>query len=1111
MTALFRYSVLFLVFVTCSCALAQQQNSLLTIKSDSANIITESLAIDIHIIGNTATTTVSMTFYNPLDRILEGELNFPLGEGQQVFRFAMDVNGKLREGSMVDKDKGRKTFERIVRQGIDPGLLEMTTGNNYKCRVYPIPASGRKSIVLAYEEELASMKTVYHLAMKYGEVKNFSLNIRVDNPNAPPKIIDNELSNFQFSKWTNAYIASHTSHDFCACRVLSIALPLEKQELIYHEPITKDSAYFSLIVFPAILRDIKRKPERIALFWDVSGSGAGKDLKKELALLESYFTYLRSATVTLVTFSNTVHSTKAFHISNGDWNALKETLSETIFDGGTQGASINFQSISADEALLFTDGMFNFGKSLSSLSKYPVYVINTNSVADHLKLRTVSEQSGGAYINLNSRSVAEGVDALKANAFRFISASYESNITQVFPAAPADVTGSFSLSGKINGQGVITLNFGSGGKITYRKAISLGGSSVTTAGLGRIWARKKIEHLSRYGDTSRSQIVALATAHNIVTPYTSLIVLDRIEDYVQYEIEPPAEMLKEYRKLIVEKTKRPTHDDDEIIDLAIGDFKEHIAWWKKAFTISRPKDSKVVQRGATRRNVIPEGTVTIVGNEKHVVGYILDGNGDPIPGANVLIKGTNRGTTTDGNGQYSITMPPDGVLVVSFIGYNSYEINPAPGRANIQLTEDVSSLSEVVVVGYANAASVSYSMEKKVEGVAVEGPAYDASSAPASVVGAKPLYVIDGVVSTPEEAAKLEGQVANVAALRSSDASSMYGSRAGDGVIVITTHSAAERGVTLPDTIASRLVSITLEEWDPRAPYLDSLRSAPEHRRYDVYLYFKRKNFNTPSFYLATGSFFIEQGDTKNGIRILSNIAELKIEDHELLKILAYKLTQIGENNAAIGLLETVMKLRSNEPQSYRDLALAYANDGQYQRALNLYLALLKMDGASLDWDDRFPLVKNVAIDELNHLIEKQKNKLDLAQVPAELRIPAPVDLRIIVDWTSLDTDIDLWITQPDGEQCNYKNPLTRAGGKLMKDFTAGHGPEVYMIKKAIPGKYEISIDFYDDRQQKIAGPAFVQLTIIKYYGTSREEKKQTIVQLEDENTKQLKVGEVEF
>ena len=85
---------------------------------------------------------------------MEGEFQFPLADGQQVSRFALDINGKMREGVVVDKALGRKAFEDIVRRGVDPGLLEKTEGNNFKARVYPMPAQGTRRVLIAFEQEL---------------------------------------------------------------------------------------------------------------------------------------------------------------------------------------------------------------------------------------------------------------------------------------------------------------------------------------------------------------------------------------------------------------------------------------------------------------------------------------------------------------------------------------------------------------------------------------------------------------------------------------------------------------------------------------------------------------------------------------------------------------------------------------------------------------------------------------------------------------------------------------------------------------------------------------------------------------------------------------------
>src|SRR5688500_11051888 len=79
----------------------------------------------------------------------------------------------------------------------------------------------------------------------------------------------------------------------------------------------------------------------------------------------------------------------------------------------------------------------------------------------------------------------------------------------------------------------------------------------------------------------------------------------------------------------------------------------------------------------------------------------VTGNGEPLPGVNVVIKGTAVGTTSDANGMYSISAEPDAVLVFSFIGYTPTEV-PVNNRTviDVSLTEDVRTLSEVVVIGY---------------------------------------------------------------------------------------------------------------------------------------------------------------------------------------------------------------------------------------------------------------------------------------------------------------------------------------------------------------------------------------------------------------------------
>ena len=150
--------------------------------SSQTTLKLSNLSIQVQINGNIVTTTMDMSFYNNMDRILEGSLDFPLENEQVVSSFAMEVNGNLRQGVVVEKAKGRRTFEQIVRRKVDPGLLEMTKGNNFRARVYPIPAKGYKRIVIGYEEELDMDEKAwwYRLPLGFQEkVDSFALEIQV--------------------------------------------------------------------------------------------------------------------------------------------------------------------------------------------------------------------------------------------------------------------------------------------------------------------------------------------------------------------------------------------------------------------------------------------------------------------------------------------------------------------------------------------------------------------------------------------------------------------------------------------------------------------------------------------------------------------------------------------------------------------------------------------------------------------------------------------------------------------------------------------------------------------------------------------------------------------
>lgn len=146
------------------------------------------------VLGAAAHTRIEMVFYNPNARPLEGELQFPLLDGQSVTGFALDIDGELRPAVAVDKAKGQQVFEDVTRARIDPALLEKTQGNNYKLRVYPLPAQGTRRVVLELDEVLARADTgdtnkhIYHsayrLPLQFAETVG-QLDVAVHNAASP--------------------------------------------------------------------------------------------------------------------------------------------------------------------------------------------------------------------------------------------------------------------------------------------------------------------------------------------------------------------------------------------------------------------------------------------------------------------------------------------------------------------------------------------------------------------------------------------------------------------------------------------------------------------------------------------------------------------------------------------------------------------------------------------------------------------------------------------------------------------------------------------------------------------------------------------------------------
>lgn len=205
-----------------------------------------------------------------------------------------------------------------------------------------------------------------------------------------------------------------------------------------------------------------------------------------------------------------------------------------------------------------------------------------------------------------------------------------------------------------------------------------------------------------------------------------------------------------------------------------------------------------------------------------VTGSVKDGSGEPIIGATIMEKGTSNGGVTDLDGNFSIKVGDHATLVVSYVGYERQEV-PVAGKStvNIVLTESDRTIDEVVVVGYGAIAkrsvstaistvkgdriagmptsNVAQSLVGMSSGITLQQVNGEPGAAPAIRIrgagsinsGNDPLYVIDGYPTTDSELFNSISptDIDDIQILKDAASSAIYGSKAGNGVIIVTTKS----------------------------------------------------------------------------------------------------------------------------------------------------------------------------------------------------------------------------------------------------------------------------------------------------------------------------------
>ncbi len=925
------------------------------------------VAVEAQVVGHLAETRMTLTFRNPNDRALAGDLVFPLPPHATVSGYALDVAGRMVDGVVVPKDEARRVFELEVRKGVDPGLVEATRGNIFKTRVFPIPARGTRTVRLAWVSSLEQRGAdqVYHLPLAFRErLSEATIRIEVLSPDAPRL----ETSPGLKLAFDTREVAETTLRDRPLIEDLRVVIPSRAAQALIQtsaSPRFEGETWFSI-------RDLETPPgdlpplaiRRVALFWDASMSRLDADREREIRLLSTWLKSLGEVEVALTVFRNDVSPVETFAVPSR-LTQLETRLGSIVPDGATRLDLLSkaLSQAKTDAAIVVSDGLATLGPTPGLRLSAPTWFLSSSEVANHAALSAWAARNGGAFFDLPRARDEDILASIGKPVWSLSVELAEGRVDGLLPGGAIPAFGPVEVTGRLlTPEAELTLRWGLPGqspRVTRHHRIRRADASRPGEVLRFAWAEARLAELSADPKQNAEALRLLGESHGIVTPGTSLLVLETLEQYLEHDIEPPAswpEMLTEWKAEKGARREEFTQNEKTRLDKVAASWEEEVAWYRTDFKPSKRPPKKAEE---------------------------------------MMVLGAGASSQGMGSG--------DGMM--------------RSGRGVIAETSD----------------------------------------------------------ETPK--AESDKDTATEAATEA---------------------------------------QISISPWDPDVPWTRALKAEKSDR--EARYFALRDEFGgAPSFYLDVAEFFLSRGDRALGLRILSNLAELKLDEPALLRVLGHRFAQLDELDLAIFVFEEVLVLRPEEPQSYRDLALVLGRRGLERkahegraaddvgRAVKLLAEVVKRP-----WD-RFEGIEIVALYELNRLVALAP-KDSLGKLPLDSRFitPMPLDVRITMSWDADMTDMDIHVVDPRGEEASFNNTLTEIGGRVSKDFTRGYGPETFSLRKAVRGAYEVKTRFFSSNAVELAGSVTLQVEVVTNWGRPNEKRQAMTLRL-TEAKEDFVAGKVTF
>ncbi len=533
-----------------------------------------------------ARTTIEESFVNHTNRSLEGVFHFPLPQDASISGFGMWINGELIEADVVEKQRAREIYETILRERRDPALLEWSGGNIFKARVFPIQPSSEKRIRIVYTQVLPMRANRFHYTyglrselLQKTPLRELSLDVQVHSA-LPLRSVKCATHPVRLQQTDHSAKLEFDAQEYTPTRDFEVTFEIDSRQrdvvVVPHR--RGDDGYFLVQLTPPgrdgnwrrqVLPD--GKPLELLLVCDTSASMDSAKRQQQQQFLTSILSSLGPNDRFNVAYCDVdcrwLHDESLQPSNDSIARALKE-LAERISLGWTNldrmTESILERANDESHVIYIGDGIVTAGDAdpHSFVNRFrqmtterrqgTFHAVSVGNSFESMVLQAMANVGSGSVrqisgerspqqvaLELLNELAQPGITDLKVDFSGLqIAAVYPKRLPNLSAGTQQILVGRYLPQGNDQSGEIVITGQRNGEIVRYRSRISLADAETGNSFIPRLWARAHLNHLLEQGrsQTVRDRIIAMSEEFHIITPYTSLLVLETDEDRERFGV-----------------------------------------------------------------------------------------------------------------------------------------------------------------------------------------------------------------------------------------------------------------------------------------------------------------------------------------------------------------------------------------------------------------------------------------------------------------------------------------------------------------------------------------------------------------------------------------------